>query len=223
MTTLTKDEIRIIVCEVDVEERKKFMDSFPTEMERFIEECHKTWIDYDKLSSIVGDNERKAYVVKYVLTAIDNLMISGNLLVSSYFTASGNMFRQMLEAILMAVILGHNKLDKNYFEEYISSGTDFRVNKVFDIIENNHENIKFEIEDWNKLKNLRNHLHKFSHASLVALSTTHHISKAGVSIIGSEYDEGKREAYRKELELRISAWGFTSNLIVYIKQLAAQL
>ena len=223
MSELSKEEIKQLVCEVNLEARQKFMKGFSNEVDRFIDECYKIWISYEELSSMIGDNERKAYVVKYVMTAIDNLMISVNLLISSYFTASGNMFRQMLEAILMAVILAHQELDKNYYNEYISQGTNFKVNKVFNIIELNHAKINFNKDDWSKCKNLLNHFHKYSHPSMLSLSSTHHMSKKGFLIIGSEYDEGKKGAYKKELELRISACKFVGNLMIYIKELMTQI
>ena len=108
---LNESEIRECVYSDNSEVKKKFKESFSSEVDNFIETVHKAYKLWDSLDkNIAHYGKREAYIVAFLFCALRNMVNSLNLLMSGYVSASGNLVRQYGESVAMAILMSNKSL-----------------------------------------------------------------------------------------------------------------
>jgi hypothetical protein len=87
------------------EVRERFLAHFETEIKDFVEHMILAYLKWQELESMINDDQRKAYVAAIVFTTINLHIVSFRLFLSGYPVAAGNLERQVIETIALAIAL----------------------------------------------------------------------------------------------------------------------
>lgn len=132
------------------------------------------------------------------------------LLLTGYIVAAGNIQRQVLETIALALLSSCKTLDvcSRFTEDKYSVKNAVRdVLRHADKINANKGALKV-------LKEARDFYHDYSHPSMATLASHIGFSDEGRSLyVGASFDKGKIEQYQKEFEGRISLAGVIPNFV----------
>ena len=91
--------------------RERFLAHFEIEINEFVEHMIVAYLYWQKLESMINDDQRKAYVAAIVFTAINLHIVSLRLFLSGYPIAAGNLERQVIETIALAILCSEKSLD----------------------------------------------------------------------------------------------------------------
>lgn len=113
METLTeaRDKILFEITSDDREARREYLKRFEDQARTFSAVMGEAVMGWRSLDDRVGQNERLAYVSGLVYTAITLQILSMKLLLSGQTVAAGNLFRQVLESIAVALLCSSKDLD----------------------------------------------------------------------------------------------------------------
>lgn len=211
----SKSDLKKIICSNNQDILEQFLQRFPEQIDLFVQELFTAFSSYKLLDGRCVNDEQKSYIAAYIFQALNNLIISFNLLIFGNWMASGNFIRQYLESIFMAILFSHPRLDKDYFQEFRKLGNEFKVYKCFDYVEKNLDYLDIDPSAWENIKKTRTNYNAYSHSSPLSLTNIISFSNHG-AIIGFEYDVEKEDFYIKEIFLRISAAKNLQNVIDYL-------
>ena len=212
--------------------KDEFSKHLSSEILQFSEtfaESFKRFPQLDKISS--GGNEQAAFVVGFILGVFDDLLISMKLLVAGKMIASGNLMRQGIEGVAVAILCTSNELvsvkkkkqlvSVNYWKKVKSHDQLVYAHLSIDQLELNCDSLGVSREAINKLKSARKHYHRFSHPSLMGMAMRMDMGEPGPIYIGGSFDEAKLPAYKTEIAERTGLCrilpGLIDGLIVRLK------
>ena len=95
----------------DQEVRAEFMKLFDADAKVFAGAMAQAFVGWRALDSEVKGDERRAHVSALVHTAITLNILSLKLLLSGQTVAAGNLFRQVIESIALALLCSGKNLD----------------------------------------------------------------------------------------------------------------
>lgn len=205
------------VFTINAENRNQFMQYYYDETYSCIDELYNAYLSYRQIDLNQFVNEKVEYSAIYIYNAINLLVMSTNLLISGYMIASGNLFRQSMESILIGVLVSRSDLDKDYYNMLISEDRSFSATKVFDYIQKNAKVLSIREKEFSEYREFRNFYHLYSHASLFSISNLFHYKEHG-TVLGVMFDEEKKSAYMKEINSRTSFAIFIQNSTAMIKE-----
>jgi len=203
---------------------KKFQDAYSKEALEFSEAFSEAYKKYLSLDSGIKDDKQKAYTAGFVYSILNNLLVSIKLLATGNFIPSGNLMRQAIESIAVAILCSEkNKIkiygNKNkikeiyYYKKFMANNSLTQSSKSISQLELNRESLGINKEALETLKNSRKFYHQYSHPSKLSLGAILSFTKQGDIYMGSCFDEGKRDVYKKELSHRIQFCKILPNLI----------
>lgn len=117
------------------------------------------------------------------------------LFISGYSIPSGNLIRQTLESLCIAILCSkeslrvHERVDQNKFSPQ----------KAINLVQRNANKLRINKESISVVKKSYEFYHKFSHSSLLALSHNMSLSQKGTLYIGPSFDKEKSPAMKKKL------------------------
>ena len=88
----------------DAEVRADYLNHFESDIETFSEAMAHAVVSWQSLHAQVKDNEDLGHVSAWVITAITLHILSMKLFVSGQIVAAGNLFRQVVETIALALL-----------------------------------------------------------------------------------------------------------------------
>ncbi|WP_244139913.1 hypothetical protein [Burkholderia stabilis] len=166
-----------------------------------------------------AETMRTAFVAGFVFGVLDDVLTSTKLLVTGKLLASGNLMRQVLEGMAMALLCAHDapliigkknvgtKKAQNVVEQY------WKALEADGHYAQGHHAIKQL--DWNKsalhltdaeiagFEEARKHYNRFSHAGKLSIAGRVDLEGVGVAYVGGHFDDAKLDGYRAELHSRI--------------------
>lgn len=200
METLTeaRDKILVELTSDDSDIRTKFLERFEAQATEFSEAMAGADLAWRELDSKAAENEDLAYVSALVFTAITLHIQSMKLFLSGQPVAAGNSFRQVVESIALALLCSGkdlNVLQRFKDDKYSTSDA------VRDMLR--HSDKLNLLEDGIKaLGNAQDFYHKYSHPTKMTIASVMSFSEEGL-YVGSSFDQGKLEAYAKEINGRL--------------------
>ena len=210
------------------EENKSIIDQFAErysqEILEFSEGFSHAYRQFRQFDRITANDERAAYVAGLIFALLDNLLVSMKLLVAGHLIPSGNLMRQATESTAVAILCSskekvvvQGKKGKrkviNYFNHFKSGSSVAQSSKALNQLELNKAALGIRDDAIEKLKAARKFYHQYSHPSMLSLGVTiSHISP-NIFFMGGSFDEGKIEAYQKEIKHRIGFSHILPNLI----------
>lgn len=184
----------------DSEVRGEYLRHFEGAAKRFAVSMAKAfikWRDFDK--ELKGD-ERRAHVSALVHVAITLHVLSMKNFLAGQPVAAGNLFRQVLECIALALLCSGKEGDvlKRFMEDKYSS-----KKAIHDVLRH-HKKLSLKGDTLKVMKKSQDFYHKYSHVTKMTLAAAMSFSQRGGLYVGASFDAGKLDAYKKEINLRVS-------------------
>jgi len=154
-------------------------------------------------------------------SAINSVLCATHHLVSGYPIASGNLLRHYTEAVAMMLLCLDDS--SGVLQRFTADMKTFPVHNAPNMVRNKKRSaalkrlISFDPEAWKKVLKLKGDLYDpLSHAAALSLAYEAMLSTKNTSILGSEYDQEKTDAYAKELQRCATSAEALHELIVVI-------
>lgn len=195
------DKIRIELTGNLDDVKQEFMAHFGADLERFIDSTAHAFLRWVKLDAASGGNEERAIVSGLVFSAITLHIISMRLFLTGYIVAAGNIQRQVLETLALALLSSCKSLDvlARFLNDTYSAN-----NAVRDALRH-ADKMKVNKDSLTVLRDARDFYHLYSHPSKATLASHIRFSdKVRAIYVGSSFDAGKLEQYRKEMVSRVN-------------------
>ncbi|MFA6283813.1 MAG: hypothetical protein WCT30_00080 [Desulfurivibrionaceae bacterium] len=198
----TLEEIRnTISTEItsdDAEIRAEYFKHFKPDIEKFIDAMARAFLEWRALDNNIHADERRAYVSGLVHTSITLHLLSLKLFVSGNTVAAGNLMRQVLESIALALLCAGKNL--GILEKFMD-GT-YRTNNAIRDVKVHSNFLMLKPDGVAALADSQNFYHQYSHPTLLTLAAGISWTEKGL-YVGASFDEGKLEAYSKEINSRV--------------------
>lgn len=172
--------------------RESFLKRYRDQVNKFIEEVSRAFHKWKALDSVTHEDEKKKHVSALVFNALNLHSLSIKLFLSGYIVAAGNLQRQVIETVALAILCSCKSL--GFLERYIQNNY-LAMNAVGDLL-THVEMANIEKKDVETLKQARKYYHPYSHPSFVAIATS--MSDQGW-VLGPYFDDGKTNFYDTEI------------------------
>jgi hypothetical protein len=192
------------------DEFSKHLSSEILQFSESLSESFKRFPQLDKLSS--GGNEQAAFVAGFIFGVFDDLIVSMKLLVAGKMIASGNLMRQAIEGIAVAILCASPELVTvrnkkqlvkiSYWKRVKSHDRLVYAHQSIAQLELNCDALGVSRDAIKKFKLARNHYHLFSHPGLVGMASRMDMGEPGPIYIGGNFDTAKLPAYKAEISDR---------------------
>jgi len=214
METLTeaRDKILIEITSDDRDVRNEYLKRFEGQAKSFSAAMGEAVMVWRSLDGQVGQNEKFAYVSGLVYTAITLQILSMKLLLSGQPVAAGNLFRQVLESIALALLCSSKDLDvlRRFMDEkYLTN------NAIRDVLRH-RKRLGLLGEGVKVLEKAQMFYHKLSHPTKFTIAYVMSFSTKDL-YVGASFDEGKVFAYAKEIKGRIGLANVFPNFVQAVK------
>jgi hypothetical protein len=193
----------------DQEVRAEFIKLFEADAKVFAGAMAEAFIGWRALDGEVKGDERRAHVSALVHTAIALHTLSLKLLLSGQTVAAGNLFRQVIESIALALLCSAKNLDvlsKFMADKYSST-------KAVDAVLRNSKNLSLNEDALEALKNSQDFYHKYSHITKMTIAVGMSFERQGDLYFGASFDKGKIDAYAKEVSGRTALANVFPNFV----------
>jgi hypothetical protein len=206
----------IISAEVttDISEvRQNYLKYFRAQAESFINAMSKAYIGWREFDSNIGPDIKKAHISALIYCAINNHIVSMKLFLSGYIIAAGNLQRQVIESIALALLCSAANLD--ILDRYMDNK--YSTNKAVRDVLRHYEKLNLNRDALHVLERSRDFYDKYSHLTQLTLANLISFSESGKLYLGATFDEGKLEQYTKEVNGRVSLAIVFDNFIDGVK------
>ena len=214
----------------------EFSDKFSKELLEFAELFSEAYKKHLELDHLVEDsqNEQRAYVSGLTLLLLDNLLTSVKLFILGYEIPSGNLMRQVIESVALAILcslkdkiqipIKNNKTkDIHFYTSFINHKSEAKSFLAIKYLEANHDKLGINKDAIESLKKAQVFYHHFSHPGEMSLASMISYEKTGKAYICGSFDKGKIEQYKTELVWRVNFCkhlpSIFQHLIYNVKQL----
>lgn len=212
----TIEEAKVVIAKElasdDTEVRAEFLKRFSAEIERFAEAMAKAFVNWRSLDDGVKGNEKRAYVSAWVYTAVTLHILSMKLLLSGHLVASGNLYRQVIETMALALVCSGKEL--NVLDRFVEGK--YSTNDAVSDMIRHAEKLSVNKDAVKVLESVQKFNHKYSHPSVMTIASGMAFGNKGL-YVGAAFDEEKMEAYSKEVGSRRSCAEVFSNFIDGVK------
>lgn len=182
----------------DPEVRKAFLARYEKQAERFAAGMAAAFLAWRDLDANSEKNEHHAYVSAMAYTAITLQIQSMRLFLSGHAIAAGNLSRQALEAIALALLFALK--EQNVLQRFIEDK--YSTNDAIRDVAKHEKDAGLRDGGAAILAQQQRFYHKFSHPTKMTIATV--ISYAAQApYVGASFDEEKVAAYDVEVNCRV--------------------
>jgi len=220
METLQKAREKILteITSDDPDVRSEYLARFKGQASTFSEAMANAMITWYELDAGSDQNENHAYVSALAYSAILLHVQSMKLFLSGQPVPAGNLSRQVVEAIALALLCSGsgsgkelNVLECFIKDEYSSS------NAVRDVCRH-YEKLKLNKDGVKALEDAQRFYHKYSHPTKMTIASVMSFSMEGKGLyVGAAFDKGKVASYDKEIESRVDLAKVFPNFVEAVK------
>jgi hypothetical protein len=192
----------------NLEVSDEYFKLFKIEIEEFATAMSNAIVEWQTLNMSAKNNEQKEYVSGLVYTAITLLIMSFKLFLSGHIIAAGNLFRQVIESIALALLcsLKNGNVLTRFMENKYST-----KNVIRDLTK---KSVKLNLNS-DAIKLLKEHesfYHKYSHLHHLTIANFISFSENAL-YLGASFDDDKIEVYKKEISARVNLSKTFTNFI----------
>jgi hypothetical protein len=195
------DATKIILREVTADDpavRGSFLKRYAAQAEQFAEHAARATLAWQQLAANVEKHANLVFVVNIVYCAIALHIQSMKLFLAGQTVAAGNLTRQVVEAIATALLCSGNGL--TFLDRFVADRYSTK-NAVRDVLRN-WEKINLLKPGVVALADAEEFYHLYSHLSKMTVASVTSFAE-GAFYVGASFDEGKLDAYDKEVESRV--------------------
>jgi tRNA U55 pseudouridine synthase TruB len=195
----------------DADVRADYLKHFASDIEKFSEAMAHTVVNWHSLHAEVKDDENLGQISAWVISAITLHILSMKLFVSGHIVAAGNLFRQVVETVALALLCSA-KLD---VLDRVRNGK-YSTNKAVEQLLRQAKQIGIDKEAVQALRDARHFYDNYSHPTMHTIWAGISSSE-GVPYVGASFDDEKMEIYAKEIERRLDLASVFSNFVDAVK------
>lgn len=205
-------KIRNEIIQEDLEVRKKFLENFTRDVDKFSFEMAKTFQNWKSFDDTIEGEKEKAAVSAILYSAITLAISSMKLLLTGNSVAAGNTQRQALESIAMSFLCSDNSLD--FLNRFMNQ--QFSSNKAVKYVLKHHKMLNLNKKALQILEQSYKFYHNYSHLTYMTILSFVSFSKEGL-YVGASFDDDKLSEYQKEVEARVNLASTFSNVVDGVK------
>ena len=194
-----RSKIFLEVTTDDPDVRGEYLKRFEPETKEFSEVMARVMLSWLKEHAEAQGDEKRLQVFALVFMAVHLHTGSLKLLLSGNTVAAGNLFRQALETIALALLCSGkelNILDRFNNDEYSTNNAIRDVLKQVDKLGLKKDGVR-------ALQRGQKFYHEYSHITKLTIGMAQSFSGEGI-YVGACFDEGKAKYYSKEVAGRLS-------------------
>lgn len=207
-----RTKIFLEITSDDPEVRSEYMTHFEFEANEFSELMAQVMLTWLKEHVDAQGNEKRVQVFGLVYTAIYLHIGSMKLLLSGNTVAAGNLFRQTLETIALALLCSGKDLDVLDRFNRDQYSTKDAIHHVL----RNVSKLGLKADGVKALNDGQAFYHKYSHLTKLTIGTAESFTGKGI-YIGASFDEGKLDVYAKEVGGRLGLARVLASFIAAVK------
>jgi len=196
------------VTEDTPEIRRQFLNHFKQEALDFVEHACRAFQGWQNLESLIAGDVKRAHVAALVYTAINLHILSFKLFLCGYPIASGNLQRQVIETIAVAILSSHRSLD--VLDRYINRT--YSANKALRDLRRHKKKLGLNDDGINGLEKGLNFYHNYSHLTQMTVAEQIRFEDQALQL-GASFDPEKLAEYRNEIKSKISLGRVLMNVI----------
>jgi hypothetical protein len=199
------------------EVRKEFLGHFEAELKEFEGKMAEAVLAWKAFDGGIGTDAEKGLVSALIYAAIMLHVQSMKLFISGHIVAAGALMRQVVEAIALAFLCSNKDLG------VLSSLSNNRysTNDAVVHLSRSAKKVGLLPDGLDALKKAQSFYHKYSHISMLTIAAGMSMEGKGI-FVGASFDEGKLDAYRKEVAGRVSLANVFSNFVAGVVQNVAK-
>ncbi|RQT22117.1 hypothetical protein [Burkholderia contaminans] len=163
------------------------------------------------------------------LGVLDDLLVATKLLLSGKLAAAGNVMRQVIEGIAMAVLCAADAplvIDQKktgpvmgcYWERAWTSHHSVQAHHALKQLDWNAEQLGVARAAVERLAQAKQHYNPFSHCGWATIASRVARDTVGLVYLGGHFDEGKLDLYRSEMQERIGICSVLPQFLAYLHE-----
>ena len=200
-----------IVAEITSDEpdvRRSYLERYSEQVNDFATGMANAVLAWRDLDAGSEKEEARAYVSALVYCALTLHIQSMRLFLSGHPIAAGNLSRQVIEAIALALLCSSKQLTvlQRFIEDKYSPN-----DAVRDLLKH-YKKLGLRKDGVEVLKVAQEFFHKFSHPTKMTIAAITSFSVEGL-YVGASFDDGKVAEYDKEVSGRVSLSGVFANFV----------
>lgn len=208
-----RDKIVREVTTIDPEVINSFLALYKDQIDAFVENMAKSMVAWNGLEAMLINNEKIVYVVNIAYCAIMLNVQSLKLFLSGHQVASGNLLRQVLESVSMALLCSGKSLP--ILDQFLNDRYSTK-NAVRDVRRYSAD-LGLRKEGVLALANAEGFYHKFSHFSKLTVGVSTSFSEQGL-YVGASFDEAKIKGYDSEIKNRLNLSSVFPNFLAAVSR-----
>jgi len=189
--------------------RTQFKNRFSGQAIEFSEAIAPAFARFPKFSEDGQYCIQTALACGFIHGVLDDSVTSIKLLLTGKVTAAGNLFRQAIEGICMAIMCGYQGRlliggkECDYWDLVANHAKEVEGNLAAKQLAKNWDKLGLNLEGAEQLKSTLGLYNKHSHAGIVAMAYRMELGPNGVIYIGGHFDDAKVEGYAVEFRERV--------------------
>ena len=193
----------------DPDVQAEYLKLFEAEAQEFSDSMAQAFMKWRSLDAGLMGNDKRAYISALVLLAINFHILSMKLFLSGHAVAAGNLSRQVVESIALALVCSGKNL--GILEQFME-GKYSTKNAVRDVLRH-AEKLMLNSDGVKALRDTQKFYDNYSHPTQLAIATGMSFSEKSGVYIGAAFDKGKVKAYTKEARSRVALAKIFPNFI----------
>jgi hypothetical protein len=201
----------------DSDVRAESQHKFENDVKIFSDAMGRSLMAWRTLDDEVKVDEKRSYISALVYAAITLHIVSFKVFLSGQIVAAGNLFRQVVETIALALLCSGKHLgvlDRFMADKYSTNDA------VRDVLRQG-DNLSLKSDALEALKSSQDFYHKYSHISRLTLANLISFSEEGI-YVGACFDKGKIDAYKTEVSGRVGLANVFPSFIEGVKHNVAK-
>ncbi len=212
-----RDKIFAEVTRDDPEIRADYLKHFESEAKEFSEIMARVMQTWLKEHGDAQGNEKRVQVFALVFTAIHLHIGSMKLVLSGNTVAAGNLFRQTLETIALALLCSGKDLD--ILDRF--NNDKYSTNDAIRDVLRNIDRLGLKDDGVRALQNGQGFYHRYSHITKLTIGVAESFDGEGI-YVGASFDKGKTEFYAKEIAGRLGLARVMDSFVAAVKENVAK-
>lgn len=203
-----RDTIRAMLTSDDPDVRAKYLKHFQFETKKFSEVMAQAFMKWRLLDGELQSNDKRAYISAQVYMAIILHIHSMILFLSGYMIAAGNLSRQVIESIALALVCSGK--DLGILEQFMKDN--YSTNRAVRDVLHHSRTLGLKDDGVKALSDAQKFYHKYSHPTTFTIAAGMSFTERDL-YVGPAFDDGKIEAYKKEVSFRVNLATIFPNFI----------
>ena len=200
METLEEAREKILseLASDDSDVRAEYLKLFEADAQEFSTSMAQAFMKWRALDAEMQGSDERAYISAQVYLAITLHILSMKLFLSGHIVAAGNLFRQVVESIALALVCSGKDLP--ILAQFMKG--EYSTNRAVHDVWRHREKLGLN-DAVESLKNTQEFYDKYSHPTPLTIAAIMSFSENG-TYVGTSFDKEKIDAYKREAIGRVS-------------------